>query len=150
MARRERNREGDGGGLPVRVDPQDTVRLLKALPPNSQEAESALLGCLFVDPAVIGDVVSVIRSAEDFFQDRHKVIYANIVDLYDRSASVDVVRIVQQLTDQKVLDAVGGLEYLVRLSESMPSAQYAMEYARTVRYKATLRQLIYASSVTVH
>jgi replicative DNA helicase len=150
MARRERNREGDGGGLPVRVDPQDTVRLLKALPPNSQEAESALLGCLFVDPAVIGDVVSVIRSAEDFFQDRHKVIYANIVDLYDRSASVDVVRIVQQLTDRKVLDAVGGLEYLVRLSESMPSAQYAMEYARTVRDKATLRQLIDASSVTVH
>jgi replicative DNA helicase len=150
MARRERNREGDGGGLPVRVDPQDTVRLLKALPPNSQEAESALLGCLFVDPAVIGDVVSVIRSAEDFFQDRHKVIYANIVDLYDRSASVDVVRIVQQLTDRKVLDAVGGLEYLVRLSESMPSAQYAMEYARTVRDKATLRQLIDASSLTVH
>ena len=150
MARRERNREGDGGGLPVRVDPQDTVRLLKALPPNSQEAESALLGCLFVDPAVIGDVVSVIRSAEDFFQDRHKVIYANIVDLYDRSASVDVVRIVQQLTDRKVLDAVGGLEYIVRLSESMQSAQYAMEYARTVRDKATLRQLIDASSLTVH
>jgi len=150
MARRERNREGDGGGLPVRVDPQDTVRLLKAMPPNAQEAESALLGCLLVDPSAVGDVVSVIRSPEDFFQDRHKVIYANIVSLYDSSASVDVVRLVQQLTDRKVLDAVGGFEYLVRLSESMPSAQYVMEYARTVRDKATLRQLIDASSVTVH
>ncbi|NBX36242.1 MAG: hypothetical protein EBR10_03330 [Planctomycetes bacterium] len=149
MARRERNREGEGG-LPVRVDPQDTVRLLKAMPPNAPEAESALLGCLLVEPTAIGDVVSVIRSAEDFFQDRHKVVYANIVDLYDRTASVDVVRLVQQLTDRKVLDAVGGCDYLIRLSESMPSAQYAMEYARTVRDKATLRQLIDASSATVH
>lgn len=154
MAKETRNRStgagAPGANSPIKVDPQETVRLLKAMPPNAPEAEMALLGSMLIDPGVIGDVVSIVRSADDFFQDKHRTIYSALVEIYDKTASVDVVRLNQQLTDRKVLEAVGGLEYLVELSESVPSAQFATEYARSVRDKATLRQLIEASSTTVH
>ena len=144
------NRQPRPGDPAARVDPQETARLLKAMPPNAPEAEMALLGSMLIEPGVIGDIVGIIRSADDFFLDKHRTIYASLVEIYDRTASVDVVRLNQQLTDRQVLEAVGGLDYLVQLSESVPSAQFAGEYARAVRDKATLRQLIDASSSTVH
>lgn len=145
---RQSRHSGQGDSAP-RVDPQETARLLKAMPPNAPEAEMALLGSMLVEPGVIGDVVGIIRGGDDFFLDKHRTIYTTMVEIYDRTASVDVVRLNQQLTDRQVLDAIGGLDYLVQLSEAVPSAQFACEYAKTVRDKATLRQLIDASSLTV-
>lgn len=147
MARRTNPSEAEGA---ARVDPQETVRLLKAMPPNAPEAEMALLGSMLIDPGVIGDVVGVIRSADDLFQERNRTIYAALIEIYDKTASVDVVRLNQHLQDRKVLEAIGGLDYIVQISESVPSAQFALEYARAVRDKATLRHLIDASSATVH
>ncbi len=134
----------------AKVDPQEAIRLLKAMPPNAPEAEMALLGSMLIDPGTIGDVVGVIRSADDFFQERHRAVYSALIEIYDRTSSVDVVRLNQHLLDRKVLDAIGGLDYIVQLSEAVPSAQFALEYARTVRDKATLRHLIDASTATVH
>ena len=148
MARTGRKR-GEGESTD-RVEPQEAIALLKGMPPNAPEAEMALLGSMLVDPGVIGDVVGVIRTADDLFQERHRTIYAALVEIYDRTASVDAVRLHQHLVDRRVIEAVGGLEYLVQLSEAVPSAQFALEYARTVRDKATLRQLIDASSSTMH
>ncbi len=140
---------GRGDSAP-RVDPQEAARLLKAMPPNAPEAEMALLGSMLIEPGAIGDVVGIVRNADDFFQDKHRTIYSTMVEIYDRTASVDVVRLNQTLSDRQVLEAIGGLEYLIQLSESVPSAQFATEYARAVRDKATLRQLIDASGSTVH
>ncbi|MSR28566.1 MAG: replicative DNA helicase [Phycisphaerales bacterium] len=148
MARQSRNPQHPEAEL--RVDPQEAIRLLKAMPPNAPGAEMALLGSMLIDPGSIGDVVGVIRSADDFFQDRHRTIYAAMVEIYDRTASVDAVRLNQLLLDRKVLEAIGGLGYIVQLAEAAPSAQFALEYARAVRDKATLRQLIDASTATVH
>ena len=144
------SRPGGRGDVSPKVDPQETARLLKAMPPNAPESEMALLGSMLIDPGVIGDVVGIIRGGDDFFLDKHRSIYSAMVEIYDRTASVDVVRLNQQLTDRQVLDAIGGLDYLVQLSEAVPSAQFATEYAKAVRDKATLRQLIDASSSTVH
>lgn len=151
MAKSNRQRDSYGSGDSAqRIDPQETARLLKAMPPNAPEAEMALLGSMLVEPGVIGDVVGIIRSADDFYLDKHRTMYAALVEIYDRTASVDVVRLTQHLTDRQVLEAIGGIDYLVQISEAMPSAQFACEYAKTVRDKATLRQLIDASSLTVN
>ncbi|MSR69022.1 MAG: replicative DNA helicase [Phycisphaerales bacterium] len=147
MAKRSGANRGDSA---PRVDPQEAARLLKAMPPNAPEAEMALLGSMLIEPGAIGDVVGIVRNADDFFQDKHRTIYSTMVEIYDRTSSVDVVRLNQTLSDRQVLEAIGGLEYLIQLSESVPSAQFATEYARAVRDKATLRQLIDASGSTVH
>lgn len=151
MAKSNRQRDSYGSGDSLqRIDPQETARLLKAMPPNAPEAEMALLGSMLVEPGVIGDVVGIIRSADDFYLDKHRTMYAALVEIYDRTASVDVVRLTQHLADRQVLEAIGGIDYLVQISEAMPSAQFACEYAKAVRDKATLRQLIDAASLTVN
>jgi len=68
-----------------------------------------------------------------------------MVELYDQVASLDLVQLNQRLVDKGLLEEVGGLDYLVQLAEGVPSAANAAHYARLVREKATVRELIVAA-----
>ncbi|MBC24581.1 MAG: replicative DNA helicase [Phycisphaerae bacterium] len=118
---------------------------LEALPPHAIEAEMSLLGAMLWDHKVIGDVVGIIRTGNEFYKPAHAAIFDAMIALYDRHASMDTVQLHQHLVDSDSIDAVGGLDYIVKLAESVPSAANAMEYARLVREKATIRQLIEAA-----
>ena len=63
----------------------------------------------------------------------------------ERRQTGDVVQLVEALRDKKILESVGGPDYLVRLAESVPSAANAPHYARIVADKARLRRLIAAA-----
>jgi len=120
-------------------------RLLQAMPPQALEAEMSLLGAMLWDHRVVGDVVVVLRGGEDFARPAHRVIYDAVVELYDKVGAVDVVQLHQRLLDRGILEEVGGLDYLVQLAESVPSAANAVHYAELVREKAILRELIEAA-----
>ena len=105
----------------------------------------SLLGSILLDPQVVGDVVLVIRSAEDFYKPANGAIYDTMVELYDKHASIDIVQLNQALADREILDSVGGLNYLVELADAVPSAANAAHYARLVREKAMVRRLIEAA-----
>ncbi len=105
-----------------------------------------LLGAMILDPVVIGDVVQIIRSRDDFYRPANGALYAAMVDLYNTHASVDLVQLNQLLADRQLLEEIGGQAYLVELAEATPSASNAMHYARLVREKAVLRELIGAAS----
>jgi len=128
-----------------RMDMRDAQRLLDAAPPHAIEAEMSLLGSILIDPKVVGDVVQLVRTSGDFFRPAHGAIFEAMVGIWDRTASLDVVQLNQQLLDRGILDDVGGTAYLVELAESVPTAAHASEYARLVRDKATLRELIRAA-----
>ncbi len=132
------------------IDRGALIRLAEALPPQAPEVEAALLGALLHDPRMTGDVLLVVRTAEDFVRPAHRTIYSHMVELYERSAAFDIVQLQQLLRDRGVFDEVGGLDYLVSLAESVPSATNAVEFAREIRDKATLRDLIDASGLTLH
>ncbi|MEM9493679.1 MAG: DnaB-like helicase N-terminal domain-containing protein, partial [Myxococcota bacterium] len=117
-------------------------RLYEALPPHAIEAEMALLGSMILDWQVVGDVIQLIQSPDDFFKPAHGAIYHVLVELYDQQQSIDMVQLNQKLVDKSLLDQVGGLEYLVELAESVPSASSATHYASIVHDKALLRRLI--------
>ena len=104
-----------------------------------------LIGGIIWDPKVIGDVITVVRNCEDFSSPRHGRIYDAIVEVYERHATVDLVLLNQLLTDRGILDAVGGLDYIVQMAEGVPSAANAVHWARVVREKATMRELIAAA-----
>ncbi len=123
----------------------DVAKLFDTLPPQAIEAEMCLLGSILWDPRVIGDVVAVVRHAGDFYRPAHGTIFEHMVEMYDHGGAVDPVTLSQRLSDRKLLDEVGGLEYLVSLAEGVPSAANATHYARIVRDKATIRELIGAA-----
>ena len=127
------------------ADPAEVARLFSALPPAAPEAEMSLLGSMLIDPKMIPDVVGIVADADDFAKPAHGTVYRHMVELYEATATVDIVSLVQRLKDHGVIDEVGGSQYLVELAEGVPTAVNAPEYARLVREKATLRELIRAA-----
>ena len=106
------------------------------------EAEMSLIGSMLLDHEVIGDVVQIIKSGDDFFKPAHGSIYDSIVELYDKHSKLDLVSLNQLLIDRGIWEAIGGESYLIDLAESVPSASHADHYARLVREKAMIRKLI--------
>jgi len=125
--------------------PRDLQALFDRLPPHSPESEMSLLGAMILDPKVIADVIAIVPSADDLYSQAHAAIFDALVRTFDRHHSGDLVQLTEALRDKQVLDEVGGIEYLARLAESVPSAVNAPLYARIVREKAQLRRLIDAA-----
>lgn len=134
-ARRKREKPGQR-------DWQRLSKLYEQLPPHAIEAEMSLLGSILIDAQVLGDVVLIIRDSDDFHKPAHGAIYDAMLKLYDTHACVDIVQLNQALADRAVLDTVGGVDYLVELANSVPTAAHAVHYARLVREKSMIRHLI--------
>ena len=128
----------------------DVGKLFDKLPPSAIAAECALLGSMILDWRVCGEVVQIVKSPEDFYKPAHGSIYKALVELYDQVQSIDMVQLTQRLADQGVLEQVGGVDYLIELFESVPSAVSAGHYATLVREKALVRKLIDASAEVMH
>src|SRR6266478_709891 len=97
------------------------------------------------DNGVIGDVLQIIRE-ENFYLDAHRKIFKGVVTLYDRGHPVDLVMMAELLKEQKQIEDVGGYSYLGELWDAAPTAANAEYYARIVRDKGLVRQLIPTST----
>jgi replicative DNA helicase len=132
------------------ANPQAITRLMDAMPPHALEAEESLLGAIVIDPSVLNDVQLILRGSDDFFKKANGTIYALMAELYDKYETVDLIQLQQVAKDRGVLEAVGGVEYLVKVAHAVPSAASASHYARLVRDKSTVRQLIAAAGEILH
>ena len=127
--------------------PDDPSALEQRLPPQSLEAEMSLLGSMMIESDIIGAVLPIIGRSESrsFYRPDHRILFETLVDLYDENRAIDLVVMKDELDRRGALAEIGGAEYLVRLAESVPSAANAEYYARIVRDKALLRDLISAA-----
>ncbi len=114
------------------------------LPPQSIEAEEAILGSLLIDRDAIVKVAPLLK-AEDFYREKNGWIYGAVLDLYDRHEPADFVTLCDELERRKQLDDVGGREYMTELLNAVPTAVHAEYYAQIVERCATLRRLIAAA-----
>ena len=114
------------------------------IPPQSIEAEMSLLGSMMLDRDAIGAILSIIKPDEDhrFYREDHRLLFRVLVQLYDDNKPIDLIVVRDELERRGLLEEVGGVEYIVRLAESVPSAVHAEHYARIVRDKSMLRDLI--------
>ncbi|GAA5513215.1 hypothetical protein Dcar01_01941 [Deinococcus carri] len=120
------------------------MELTPRVPPHSNEAEISVLGSVLLDNdtlSALGDTVA----PEMFYREGHRKIFAAMRTLQERGEPVDLVTLSEDLRVKGQLDEVGGLTYLIGLSDQVPTAAYAEHYARIVQEKHTLRQLIGAS-----
>jgi replicative DNA helicase len=117
--------------------------------PNSNEAEMAVLGSILVDSDAFLKVIEVIDSASFFYRKAHQDIFEGYMTLNEKSQNIDVLTLSQYLKDKNILDEVGGLEYLATLSEHAPIAANAPYYAKIIKHKSTLRNLILAGNEIV-
>ena len=123
---------------------------MEAMPPHALEAEGSLLGSILIDPTVLNDIQLIIQGTDDFFKKANGTIYTLMAELYDKYETVDLVQLEQVAKDRNLLEAVGGIDYLVKVAQAVPSAASASHYARLVKEKSTVRQLIAAAGEILH
>ncbi len=114
------------------------------MPPQSLDAEMSLLGSLMLDREAVADIIAIIRRSDSrwFYRPDHRQIFETLVDLFDSNQPIDLVILRNELERRGMLAQVGGVEYLVACAESVPTAVNAEHYAKIVRDKGLLRDLI--------
>lgn len=117
---------------------------IEKLPPQNIEAEQCLLGCLMLDKDAIIKVVDYIK-AEDFYKSIHQDIYQVMYDLYEKSEPIDILSVSSKLRERNKLEDVGGSAFLTSLINTVPTATHIANYAKIVREKKILRDLISVS-----
>jgi replicative DNA helicase len=110
-------------------------------PPASPEAEQAVLGAILLRPEVLSQVAALLSPA-DFYSVAHRRIYQAMLDLTEANHPVDLVTVTARLKERGQLDGAGGPAFLAGLSEQVGFAANAAYYARLVRDKAQLRQVL--------
>ena len=114
------------------------------LPPQSVEAEESVLGSLLIDKNAVIRVADILRS-EDFYKRAHQLIFTAILHLYEKSEPVDVLSLSNRLKETGDLESLGGTSYLANLVNAVPTASNVAHYAKIVRHKKILRDLLSAS-----
>ncbi|MEM7079462.1 MAG: replicative DNA helicase [Pseudomonadota bacterium] len=125
--------------------PDDQPPVSLKVPPHSQEAEQSVLGGLMLDNQSWYDLVELVR-AKDFYRTAHVIIFEAMMSLANADEPLDAVTVSEQLRSQNLLEKVGGVAYLAELAESTPGASNVLAYAKIVRERSVVRQLIGAAN----
>ena len=114
-----------------------------AAPPHSIEAEQSVLGAILLwDGALYGLVIEEGLRPEDFYRDRHRLIYESMLALYQESQPVDPLTVTEHLRSRGELEHAGGQAEVDALTGAVPAVGNAMRYGRIVREHALLRRLL--------
>jgi len=120
---------------------------LEKLPPQNLEAEMAVLCSMLIEEEAISYAIEILNE-DSFYKEAHKIIFNAIVSLYNKSRVADIVTLIDELKKRGALEDVGGINYLTSLTTSVPTAANVRHYAKIVKEKSLLRNLI-ASATTI-
>jgi replicative DNA helicase len=115
-----------------------------AVQPQNIDAEASLLGAILIDADAIVKIADQI-TALDFFDTRHQRIYEAMIALYEKRSPIDVLTLADQLKNNGYLDLVGGPAYLTGLTNFVPTAAHAEQYADIIAQKAVRRRMMSAA-----
>lgn len=125
------------------VSPYVKPRDLK-IPPQSLEAEKALLGSLLIRGETMHDIVDTIGE-RSFYSTAHKQIWAALFELHSKNTPIDLLSVSARLKDRGELEQIGGMSYLTELINIVPSSTNAIHYAEIVDKKHVMRELLRAA-----
>lgn len=113
--------------------------------PHDLEAERALLGSMLISQEKCVSVLDK-TTTDDFYETQHILIIAAMNALKKQGLPADVTTITSYLLDHKQLDSIGGVDYLLQLSESVPTIEHTDYYLNILQNKAMLRNIIKEAS----
>ena len=112
--------------------------------PHDIEAEKAVLGAVFLDPEAIIDASDVLQP-DDFYEHANRIVFQAMLNISDREEVIDPVTLQDELKKNNQVDDIGGIAYVTELSMATPTAAHVTYYAKIVKRKAILRNLISTS-----
>jgi len=105
-----------------------------------ERAEQATLGSCLIGGTPALDEARAIISAEDFFKDSHRALFAILDGMERKKISLDLVTVTNELNNRGRLEEIGGLTYLTHLADVVPSPANVAHYATIVKKKSLARQ----------
>jgi hypothetical protein len=120
---------------------QNTNQNPDRLPPHSEEAERAVLGCVLLDPSKLRTCLERFAGAEVFYVFANRVVFECMCALERKGRAIDVVTLQQELHERQQLEGVGGIKGLSELPDETPSAENLSHYLDIVweKYLARLK-----------
>jgi replicative DNA helicase len=116
--------------------------------PHNLEAERSVLGAILLHNDAFNLAAEVI-DAGDFFRDAHRRIFDKMVKLVERGDAIDLVTLKEELGRSGDLEEVGGPAYIAALVDGVPRSTNVEHYAKIIKEKATLRNLIFSANKIV-
>lgn len=124
--------------------PKNKQKIEGRLPPQNIEAEQSVLGSLMLDKEAIIQIADILKP-DDFYRGIHSNIYQAMLELYEKNEPIDLLSLTNRLEENKQLEKIGGASYLTSLVNLVPTAAHVTHYAKIVKHKKILRDLIEAS-----
>jgi replicative DNA helicase len=113
------------------------------VPPQNIEAEESVLGAMLVAESVLTRVIDEVKlNADDFYLDKHRLIFGVVHDLYAASDPVDELSVSEALSQRNKIEEAGGRHYVSELAAKVPAAANAKHYAEIVQQNSLLRRLL--------
>ena len=109
--------------------------------PNNIEAEKALLGSVFWSYGALQKACEEVDK-EMFYLDSNSKIFEVILELYKDKKPVDINTLTTELVNKKLINTIGGVEYLNEITDSVATGANIEYYINTVVEKFTLRRMI--------
>ena len=113
--------------------------------PHNLEAEKCVLGAILLQNDTF-NLAAELLDSRDFFRDAHRRVFNKMVSLSERGEAIDLVTLKDELGRAGDLDEVGGPAYIAALVDGVPRSTNVEYYARIVKEKSTLRNLIYSAN----
>jgi len=127
----------------------DLDKLKLRIPPQSLEAEMALLGSIMLRPDSIYEIMDII-SPQSFYFEKHRTIFETMLEIFGKRQPIDILSLSSRLKEKDMLERVGGTSFLTELTSMVPSSANVKHYADIVQKKFIMRQLIEASEFISH
>jgi replicative DNA helicase len=122
-----------------------TDQINSRIPPHAKEAEESVLGAILLDRDAIIAIAELLVP-EDFYDDRHRIIFEAILELFEERTPIDVLTVSEKIKKRKSTKIVGGASYLASLANKVPTAAHVEHYGKIVKDAATKRSLMKAAS----
>ena len=111
------------------------------VPPQNIEAEKSVLGAMMIDQDALGSALEKLDESW-FYEDAHRKIYRSIIELFSAHKTVDLITLSDKLKSEGLLEQIGGVSYLSKIIDFVPTSANVEHYASIVKEKGVLRKLI--------
>ncbi len=112
--------------------------------PYSLEAEQSLLGNILIFKETMRECIEAGVESDDFYLDKHRRIYNICSSMYENRETIDTISLSTKLKDYEYFDSIGGLDYLMSLTDATIDKTNTKEYIRIIKNKSLARRIIKA------
>jgi replicative DNA helicase len=116
-------------------------QLLERPLPHSADAERAILGAILLDNSLVNQAIELLRP-DDFYVRAHQFVFRAMINLSERGSEINPILLGEELRREGVLEQTGGVAFISELTYGLPHFTNVAAYAKVVKGKSVLRQLV--------